>query len=155
MATWAQTVNVLAPLMTNEKSVVCQTIYYPMALYRQLCGSRAVLTEVDVGNLQVSEKVSTLDVASSVDDSGKLLTIAVVNRSATERVDMQIDVVGRRPRGQWSVHELNAPSIEAVNTPRNPEKNVVRHLTKFLPANTRRYSLPAHGIAVLQVGLVG
>jgi alpha-N-arabinofuranosidase len=37
MATWAQTVNVLAPIMTNEKESICQTVFYPLELYRKYC----------------------------------------------------------------------------------------------------------------------
>lgn len=154
MATWAQTVNVLAPLMTDEKTVVCQTIYYPMALYRQLCGSRSVLSTVNCGVLPDTEQLPQLDVASSIDDAGKVLTIALVNRSATENIDVQLKVEGAKTRGQWTVHELNAPSMDAVNTLQEPGKNVVEHRTRTLPADTRRYAMPAHSIAILQVGLL-
>ena len=63
-----------------------------------------------------TERVRQLDVAESIDDAGKLRTIAVVNRSATERVEVALEVQGRPTRGPWTVHELDAPSIDAANS---------------------------------------
>lgn len=154
MATWAQTVNVLAPVMTNGTQSVCQTIYYPMVLYRQLCGSKNVQSDVTCGFLPDTEQLPMLDVASSTDETGKILTIAIVNRNATEKIDVQLLVEGKKTHGKWTVHELNAPSIDAVNTLQEPGKNVVEHRTRSLPADAKNYTIAAHSIAILQVGLL-
>lgn len=153
LATWAQTVNVLAPIMTNEKAAVAQTIYYPMALYRQLCGRRSVRSAVDCAPLPDTQQLPALDVASSIDDTGKRLTIAVVNRSATDAIDIHFKLEGAQPSGSWTVNELNAPSLHASNTLQAPEKNVVDHRVTSLPENMSRYSIAAHSIAVLQIEL--
>ncbi len=153
MATWAQTVNVLAPLMTNEKSVVCQTIYHPMALYRQFCGGRAVASTVACDALPESGGVPMLDVSSSIDGIGETLSIAVVNRSATEPVDVELKVDGAKTHGQWTAHELNAQSIQSVNTLADPTKDVVQLRTYSSPADTRRHLIPAHSITIFRVGL--
>lgn len=153
LATWAQTVNVLAPLTTDEKSVVCQTIYHPLALYRQWCGSRAVASTVACDALPESGGVPMLDVSSSIDEAGETLSIAVVNRSATEPVDVELNVDGAKTRGEWTAHELNAPSIQSVNTLAEPEKDVVQHRTYSSPADARRHLIPAHSITIFRVGL--
>jgi len=153
MATWAQTVNVLAPIMTDEENVVCQTIYYPMALYKQLCGSRNVASTVDCDTLPDTEDLPMLDVASSIDEAGETLTIAIVNRSETKQADIELIVAGATIRGEWSVHELNASSIHDANTLADPQKNAVEYHRNSLSEDTKRYTTPAHSITILQVGL--
>jgi alpha-N-arabinofuranosidase len=153
MATWAQTVNVLAPIMTDEKVAIAQTIYYPMALYRQLCGSRSVRTTVDCGTLLDTDQLPVLDVSSSLDDAGKRLAIAVVNRSATDQIDLRLNVESAKIGGSWTVHELTAASVDRANTIGEPEKNVVDHRVTSLPANANHFSIGAHTIAILQVDL--
>ncbi|HEY9154327.1 MAG TPA: alpha-L-arabinofuranosidase C-terminal domain-containing protein [Opitutaceae bacterium] len=153
LATWAQTVNVLAPIMTDKKSVVCQTIYYPMALYRSLCGTRSVTSSVDCATLPGTEHLPMVDVASSINERGTTLTIAIVNRSATDQVDLEMNVAGATTSGQWTVHELNAASIDATNTLEEPKKNVVTHRTTALPAGNSHYVAAAHSINILQVDL--
>jgi len=153
LATWAQTVNVLAPIMAGKNALVAQTIYYPMALYRQLCGSRSVRSTVACGTLAGTELLPVLDVASSIDATGKLLTLAVVNRSTTSPIDLQLKLEGGRPRGTWTIHELTAASPEAANTLSEPEKNVVKQRITSMPAEVSRYSIAAHSITLLQVRL--
>lgn len=139
LATWAQTVNVLAPIMTNETTSICQTIYYPLELYRRLCGPRSVAA--------TTTGAAALDVSASTD--GKTLTLAIVNRdSAAITVRLNAKVAGR-----WTAHELNAPSIAAMNTLQAPTTNVVSYKQRALAAGATTYTVAAHGIALLQAPL--
>jgi len=135
MATWAQTVNVLAPIMTNASGSFCQTIYYPMELYRRLCGNKSLTTEVTG---------TALDVAASTDD--KTITIAIVNKDSSNASDITLNVP--EISGSWMAHELNAPSIEAVNNFNSP--NVVKYNKRELARGTKTYTIAAHGITILQ-----
>jgi len=153
LATWAQTVNVLAPVMTTDKEIVCQTIYYPMALYRQLCGSRNVLTTIDCAALPNSENLPILDVASSIDEAGQTLSVAIVNRSATDQIELELKIDGAGTKGPWNLHELNASSINDENTVREPQKNVVKIQSRSLPEVPGHQVVPAHSITVLQIAL--
>jgi len=137
LATWAQTVNVLAPIMTNDTTSICQTVYYPLALYRRLCGPRSVAVTV--------AGAPTLDVAASTD--GKTLTLAIVNQSNQAAVTVKLPPLA----GNWTAHELNAPSIEAKNTLAAPTKNVVAYKQRPLPAGAQAYTVAAHSITLLQV----
>ncbi|TPG67564.1 hypothetical protein EAH73_07630 [Hymenobacter nivis] len=142
LATWAQTVNVLAPIMTNEITSICQTVYYPMALYRKLCGPQSVAaTATGAG-------AAGLDVAASTD--GKTLTIALVNRNSRAAVEIKLNA---KTTGQWTAHELNAASIEAKNTLAAPATNVVSYKERTLPAGAKTYAMAAHSITILQATL--
>jgi alpha-N-arabinofuranosidase len=82
MATWAQTVNVLAPIMTNEKESICQTVFYPLELYRKYCTGTSIATEVESPALEQSgaENLGILDTAASYDEDTKTITLAIINR---------------------------------------------------------------------------
>lgn len=136
LATWAQTVNVLAPIMTDATSSVCQTIFYPMELYRRLCGNRSIANEM-------SDTNNALDIATSINDKTGMITIAIVNRDSKEAIDVKINA---KVTGSWTAHELNAPSIDAVNTLKGP--NVVDY--KQRTVSSKNYTIAAHSIAILQ-----
>jgi alpha-N-arabinofuranosidase len=131
LATWAQTVNVLAPIMTNDTTSICQTVYYPLALYRRLCGPRSV----------------TVAVVGAGATDGKTLTLAIVNQSSQAAVTIKLPPLA----GKWTAHELNAPSIEAKNTLAAPDKNVVAYKQRALPAGAHTHTVAAHSITLLQV----
>jgi len=137
LATWAQTVNVLAPIMTNETTSICQTIYYPLALYRRLCGTRSVAV--------TTTGADTLDVSASTD--GKTLTLAIVNRDSSAAVTLKLTA---KTTGSWTAHELTASSPEAANTLAALSTNVVSYKQRALPAGAKTYTMAAHSITILQ-----
>jgi len=139
LATWAQTVNVLAPIMTNETTSICQTIYYPLALYRRLCGPRSVAVTL--------AGAEALDVAASTD--GQTLTLAIVNR---DRAAIKLKL-NPKTAGSWTAHELTAPSPAAMNTLAAPNTNVVSYKQRTLPAGATTYQVAAYSIAILQAKL--
>src|SRR5690606_21179 len=47
MATFAQMVNTLAPILTNDSGSFCQTIYHPLHLYREHGGNWMLACEAD------------------------------------------------------------------------------------------------------------
>jgi alpha-N-arabinofuranosidase len=140
LATWAQTVNVLAPIMTNETTSICQTIYYPLALYRRLCGPHSVAV--------APTGVATLDVSASTD--GKTLTLALVNRDPAVAIRLKLNP---KVTGRWTAHELTAPSLDAMNTLAAPDTNVVSYQQRALPAGATAYTLAARSIVLLQASI--
>jgi alpha-N-arabinofuranosidase len=129
----------LAPIMTNETTSICQTIYYPLALYRRLCGPRSVAV--------TTTGAEALDVAASTD--GKTLTLAIVNRASTA-ITLKLN---SKATGNWMAHELTATSPEAMNTLDAPNTNVVSYRQRALPVGATFYTLMAHSITVLQAKL--
>ena len=138
LATWAQTVNVLAPIMTNEKEVECQPVFYPMMLYRQLCGNKSVAVKLDT---PVTEGIPALDVAATMNEKEHTLIVSIVNRDPHNDVETVLDL----PASAYTAHVLNAPSIAASG------KDVVSYKKSTLKGN--RYMAPAHSITLLQVKL--
>jgi alpha-N-arabinofuranosidase len=135
MATWAQTVNVLAPVMTDKDRVFLQTVYYPMMLYRQLCGNKSVGVKVD--------GPASLDVAATVDEEKKVLTLSIVNQDPQQDIETALN-----RKGTWKVYVLNAATIDAEST---FDKDVVKYKESTFKGNT--YVAPAHSISFLQITL--
>jgi alpha-N-arabinofuranosidase len=138
LATWAQTVNVLAPIMTNDREAACQTIYYPMLLYRQLCGDKSVRVKLDT---PATDGIPALDVAATINEKEQTLIVSIVNRDPHNDIDTVLDL----PAHTYMAHVLNAPSITAMG------KDVVSYKKRTLKGN--KYIVPAHSITLLQVPL--
>jgi alpha-N-arabinofuranosidase len=151
MATWAQTVNVLAPIMTNEKASVCQTIYYPMQFYRKHTGNISLKCEVKSSDLQIqaSEGSPTLDVSATLNDTNGTLTIFVVNRHPESAIKTSLGNIDSKKYNTVNVYQLNAESIGAMNTLEHAQKNVVVESEKQLQGIVTAYTFPAHSITAL------
>ena len=93
LATWAQTVNVLAPIMTTEAGSYVQTVYTPLQAYRQHTEDQNVA--VRVGNTDSLNSVPMLDGVASVSADGQRVVLSLINLSPAESVTAQISLAGR------------------------------------------------------------
>lgn len=138
MATWAQTVNVLAPIMTDKDRLYLQTIFYPMMMYRNLCGDKSVGVKVEGPSFEGNP---SLDVSATI--GGETLTLAIVNRDPQQDIDISLN-----KNGNWKVYVLNAPGIAEENT---FGKDVVQQRESSMKGAV--YTAPAHSISFLQIKL--
>jgi alpha-L-arabinofuranosidase len=150
MATWAQTVNVLAPIMSDAKGSIRQTIYFVMDLYRRFCGARQIAVELPspVLNLPGAEARPCLDAACTLDDATGALTVFVVNRHPARAVRARFSP----PRGylHLDVVELTAPSPDSANALARPSANVVVETSKTLASTPNDYLFTEHSVTVLR-----
>lgn len=93
MAAWAQTVNVLAPIMTQGDAELRQTVYYPLKYYRELCGSVAVHTTVRSPNAGHAS-VPAIDVSCTTDSIGSTLVLCIVNRDEVRAIPCTVRIEG-------------------------------------------------------------
>ncbi len=151
LATWAQTVNVLAPIMTSKTASVCQTIYYPMQFYRKHAGNISLKCEVKTSDIQTpgAEGAQVLDVSATLNDADGTLTLFVVNRHPELAVKTSLGNINSKKYNTVKVYELNAATILAVNTLEQPQKNVVIASEKKLNGVVSEYTFPAHSISAL------
>jgi alpha-L-arabinofuranosidase len=100
MATIAQSVNVISPLMTTERGVVKQTTYWPLLLFSTYMRGQSLATHVRSAAytgrtmpewLQTTMDMPLLDVSAALDDNG-YLNLAVVNISESQ--EMQCTLPG-------------------------------------------------------------
>ena len=110
LATWAQTVNILAPIMTTPEGSYVQTVYTPLQKYRQHMLNRIShrrLVRKDDGRPHYDYAVTT---------SGNRKVVAVINYDDTP-LDLRFSEPPRR-RLTYS-----APTLEATN---GMDRQVVR-----------------------------
>jgi alpha-L-arabinofuranosidase len=107
LATQAQMVNTIAPILTSPDGVVRQTIYWPLSIARQHAGTESVSVECrsDVD----------LDVACTRDPSAGRTHVSIVNRSPDEDVEVSLDGLG-----EALVVTLRA-DVDAANTFDRPD----------------------------------
>ena len=112
LATWAQTVNVLAPIMTNSDGSFCQTIYTPLKAYRQYMKSCNQPVIIDATN------PSNIDATASVSDDGKEMVIAVLNLSVSASMPVNFVFSGKLKSKKVEFIEqiqYTAPALDSVN----------------------------------------
>jgi alpha-N-arabinofuranosidase len=83
LATWAQTVNVLAPIMTSPEGSRKQTVHTPLAKYREHMLERTLPLKLsDIPSLPSGR--AALDAVATVAEDGERMVIAVINLSPDE-----------------------------------------------------------------------
>ena len=117
LATWAQMVNVLAPIFTSQKDSTCQPVFYPLELYRRYCGKWSLEVQAESDRLDSSSPHSpaALDVAASYDDEKHVLTLAVVNRDAEKSFHTALEVVGRAAPVMRAAYQLSGPPSQSCD----------------------------------------
>ncbi len=154
MATFAQMVNVLAPIFTNDNGSFRQTIYHPLELYRKHSGNWKLSCEAEsmlLTNGQGSQAgCACLDVSATYDDGRDEVIVAVVNRHPEQSVTAEIHFVGSDGMEILEAIELQCPSWESVNGFDNPDQ-----VTTTVNKNARydaegRYEFPPHSIMLLK-----
>jgi alpha-N-arabinofuranosidase len=151
LATWAQTVNVLAPIMTSKDASIRQTIYHAMAFMRRHCGDQSLAvqcTSPAIG-LAGAEAQSCLDASATLHSADGTLSLIVVNRHPDKAVEAVLPKLKRYSR--MTVHELTAPAWGSQNTLDKPNIDVVMERSKPSAAILASYSFPPRSITALQL----
>jgi len=150
LATWAQTVNVLAPIMTSKDLSIRQTIYHAMAFMRRHCGDQSLpleITSPPIG-LPGAEGQACLDASATLNSADGSLSLIVVNRHPDRTVDAAIPHLKRY--AHMTAHELTAPAWSSQNTLDKPNIDVVVERSKPSAAIPATYGFPPHSITALR-----
>ncbi|RMJ19151.1 putative alpha-L-arabinofuranosidase C [Fusarium euwallaceae] len=99
MATIAQSVNVIAPLMTTPRGVWKQTTYFPLLLFSKYMRGKSVAVHVRSGTyegptwpewIESTCKVPNLDASAAIDEDG-WMNVAVVNSDEEKTLSTKLD----------------------------------------------------------------
>lgn len=151
LATWAQVVNVIAPIRADRKGSVRQTVFHPLALYAKHGGQWSVTADCQSPALDPAAKrpAAALDVSATLGADGKTLTLAVVNRHATEAVAARIQINGASFKTLQGASELTALSMTASNSLAHPDQDCVQTRTLARQNWKGEYTFPARSITML------
>jgi alpha-N-arabinofuranosidase len=163
MANLAQLVNVLGAIYTTPEGLFVTPVYLANRLYAEHTGSLSVETETASPTfaapaeafLPTRSTARYVDAQATVDEAGRRLFLAVVNRHRSEPVEVQVEIEGAAVELQGEGHELNGPSALSGNSITNPGVVTIEAVTPFLAGGRFSYTFPAHSATVLELRLAG
>nr|AKN19924.1 arabinofuranosidase [Deinococcus cellulosilyticus] len=124
MASIAQVVNVIAPIMTRRDGMFKQTIYYPFLVFSKHASGQALSLHVASDQYETKKHglVNLLDASASFDASQNEGAVFLVNRSQDEELETEIVFQGRVPTSVRVAHQLAGSDPKAHNSFEEPEK---------------------------------
>jgi alpha-N-arabinofuranosidase len=156
MANIAQIVNVIAPIFTRSDGLFLQTIYYPFELYSGTCGQVALDAwwEGDTFSGGGYQGLRCLDVTATLDETNKLLTIYVVNRSKSNEAETEIQLSTAEFQGYIDVFSINGPDVNTENTFASPD--AVRTKERKITAGSKvlKFTFERHSVTALTCEIV-
>ncbi|MBF4616360.1 alpha-L-arabinofuranosidase [Curtobacterium sp. VKM Ac-1376] len=118
-ASLAQIINVIAPIMTEPGGTAwAQTTFVPFSQAARGAGDVVLTTIVDAPRVDSErfEQASTIDAASTFDDTRGVLRIFAVNRHSSESTKVTIDLPGWDAVASAHVELLHSPDPRARAT---------------------------------------
>ncbi len=161
MANLAQMVNVIAPIVTSEKGLYKQPIFYPLQLFANNMYGTSLDVFVDCATYDTDKfynskdqlptqfkGVPYLDISATYDD--KNVVLSVVNRNKDQSIATTITSQNGPFSGNFHVFEVNGPGLKSEN---NFDKSAVVTIEKPMfqaHGNTITYSFPPHSITMIK-----
>ncbi|MBX3062179.1 MAG: alpha-N-arabinofuranosidase [Anaerolineae bacterium] len=151
MANIAQIVNVIAPIFTSPNGLFLQTIFHPFEVYSQTCGNVAldIFWEGETFSGGDYSGLRTLDVASTLDETKKSLSVFVVNRSEKDGLETTITLDSGQFAGPLQAHVINGPDIKAENSFDHPDTVSVYKTDLRVERKSFVYTFEPHSVTVL------
>lgn len=151
MANIAQIVNVIAPIFTNPDGLFLQTIFHPFEIYSRTCGPIALDPFWEGATFSGGDYsgLRALDVAATLDEEKKQLSVFVVNRSEKDALETTITLDSGQFAGPVQAYVINGPDIKAVNSFEHPDTVNVRKTEVRVERNALVYPFEPHSVTVL------
>jgi len=154
IACLAQLVNVIAPIMTNEKGLYLQTIYYPYSWGLQYAKGSVlnVMTESPTYDVAGMGKVPYLDVVGTQAEDGGV-ALFILNRDLSKAHAVEINWEGKTPGQVLAAQVLTGDDLKAVNSFAAPRKVVPQEMSKPSTSGGKtKLEVPARSYSVIQWG---
>jgi len=134
MANYAQTVNVIGAIKTNDTTSTFAATGMVLKLYRNTFGSIPI---------EISGNAGDLDVSAALTENKDSITISIVNPTESDqKLNINLPEVGNKSEAiKWEIHH---PNPEAYNEPgKKPEINITRENVNIDLNNLliRKYSI--------------
>ena len=117
LATWAQSVNNLAPIMTNHDSSFRQTVYTPLQAFRKYALAQNI--PVKVNSPVLESGLGSLDATTTISQDKTKLVISLVNLNEKGPISTDIGFVHLPENSQLEFLEMisyTAKSLYVTNT---------------------------------------
>ncbi len=158
MANYAQMVNVLGAVMTDESSAVATPVHQAFALLARCTEAFHVPVELEspatffnerYGQVSSRPDNPLIDAACSISENRDRMALTVVNRSWSQPVRIGLEIQGSRIKGEGTLHILTHRDPHARNSFKDPEQ--VRMKSGPLDAGCSELEVPAHAVVGIRV----
>jgi alpha-N-arabinofuranosidase len=148
LATYAQLVNILAPILTDENGSIAQTIYFTMDYYRRHAGP--ISMPYSANSPLLDNGIPALNISATTSTDGNEIILFAVNLHPDKSLETAVILEGSSKGVMTQSIELNAPSPQSMNRIEQKELNVVsiNHNTQ---KDYKKLLLPPHSITIIHV----
>jgi alpha-N-arabinofuranosidase len=156
IACLAQLVNVIAPIATNAKGLLRQSIYYPYSWALQGARGTVLNALVDSPTYEVSDlgQVPYLDVAGTLSPEDRKISLFILNRDLVKAHTVEINWQNFTPGNLLNSSILTGTDLKAFNTFESPQRVAPQAFDKPGIAGGRTtFEVPARSYLHLQWGL--
>ena len=150
MANIAPLVNTRGPLFVYPKGIVKRTTFHTLAMYANQLQARVGRLDVEAGKLMHGNRsVPMVDAIATVDESGKVWSISLVNRHPSKNVDCTIKMKDTSLDGRYEAVIMAGDSPEAFNDVEHPNRVVPQKTLLIFKKGI--VSLPAHSLMIVKI----
>ena len=153
IACLAQLINVIAPIMTNAKGSLRQTIFYPYSFALQFARGNVLSLVVESPTYEVSElgQVPYLDAAGTMNPQDGKVSVFVLNRDLNKARTIEINWQDKAPSQILTSTTLTGNDLKAFNSFDAPKKVTPQNIDKPSTTSGRtRFEVPARSYTVIQ-----
>lgn len=148
VACLAQLVNVIAPIVTNEKGLIRQTIYYPYLWALQHGKGQALDLAVESNAV---DQIADIDVSATFDPATREYALFLLNRNLAREQEVNMFFHDDAPSRVVSFETLTGGDLKASNTIANPDRIHPAQLEFPKPGARMVVKLPAQSYSLLCV----
>jgi alpha-N-arabinofuranosidase len=158
----AQIVNVIAPLVTNETSVLRQSIYYPYLWALKYARGKVLDVRVESEAYQIKaeglradfardDQVPFLDVVATL--ASNQVSLFMLNRDLEQERELSLDFQDGTPARVISGETITGPVLKAFNTFQNPAVIAPRPLEPPKAGAKMTFKLPprSYSVAIISI----
>jgi alpha-L-arabinofuranosidase len=158
----AQIINVIAPLVTNETSVLRQSIYYPYAWALKYARGRVLDLQVQAetypivaGDLQPdfarNDQVPFVDVVATLDPKNGQVCLLMLNRDLEGERELVLEWRDPTPTRVLACETLTGADVKAFNTFEQPQVVAPRALAPPAAGPSMTFKLPPRSYSVAHI----
>jgi alpha-N-arabinofuranosidase len=157
MANLSQLVNLIAPIVTNEKGIFLQPTYFPVAEYSRQRGHQSLDVAVQGPTYRIDHgpPLQYLDVSATHDEQASSACVNVLNRSKGADIRARVGVAGATVSSRLGVWQMNHEDLKATHTFGDDHKlrpAITVQTVTGGPAGFE-FLFPAHSLTILRLAL--
>jgi alpha-N-arabinofuranosidase len=162
VACLAQIINVIAPLVTNETSVLRQSIYYPYAWALKYAHGKVLdlLVESETYSIKAAglradfardDQIPYLDVVATINPQNGEVCVLMLNRDLESERELVLDWFDPMPTRVLVCETLTGSDLKAVNTFEQPDRVKPQSLDAPKAGAKMTFKLPPRSYSLVHI----